>query len=136
MWLLIGCGSSLHSDDRLGWVVVETVAGAFDPTNVEAIVAVQLFPELAEPISRAEGVIFVDADATLPPGKIGCVNLTSNPFPFHGEGSLGVSVPPLYELVRGLGGEITAHHLTPQAVLNAARVLYGRAPEAWLYSVG
>jgi len=118
MWLVIGYGSPLHSDDRLGWAVSDRLETALDPAVAEIVTCTQLTPEWSEPISRADGVLFVDASAELPPGQIDCVELTDH--------ALEVNAP----------GSIFTHHVTPQSLMDAACALYGHAPPGWLFSVG
>src|SRR5690348_4191750 len=55
--LVIGYGNPLRRDDGVGWAVASGLAGRF-----ETIAVHQLTPELAEPISRARHVVFVDAE--------------------------------------------------------------------------
>ncbi|WP_293061653.1 hydrogenase maturation protease [Okeania sp. SIO2B3] len=57
--LVIGYGNTLRSDDGAGQGVAELVAEWKLP-NVRSLPVHQLTPELAEPISQAELVIFVD----------------------------------------------------------------------------
>lgn len=118
MWLVIGYGSPLHSDDRFGHAVAERVQTLADPGSTEVVITTQLMPELAEPISRAEGVVFVDANADLPPARLEFKNLSAPQ-------ASAPDIPSAF-----------THHCTPATLLEAALVLYGRAPEAWLCSAG
>jgi hydrogenase maturation protease len=110
MPLIIGCGSLVRTDDGVGQSMAlalsERIAGA------EAIRCTQLTPELAEPISRADAVIFIDASAEGEPGSIRLTALE----PEHN------------------GGAFT-HHVTPSSLLGAAADLYGSAPPAYLIAV-
>ena len=116
--LVIGYGNPLRRDDGVGRVVADRVAQAVHDrsicADVEVIEAHQLTPELAEPLSRADLAIFVDAAADAPAG---CVRIT----------------PVVDGAV--VGGSLL-HHLGPQRLLAIARILYGRAPEAWAITVG
>lgn len=116
MWLVIGYGSLLHSDDRVGHVVADRVFELAGSGRVEVITATQLTPELAEPISRAAGVIFVDAGVDLPPGDVRYSLLAS--------------------MVEADSTPAFTHFCTPSSLLRSARDLYGRAPSAWLCAVG
>ena len=116
MWLIIGYGSLLHSDDRFGRDVVEQVHARAADGTLDVVSANQLTPELAEPISRAAGVIFVDANAALPPGSVQCAPL---------EASTCEQEPTAF-----------THHVTPEMLLCSARTLFGHAPPAWLCSAG
>jgi hydrogenase maturation protease len=100
--LLIGYGNSLRGDDGVGLVVAQRLQG---------LAVHQLTPDLAEPISQAAKVIFIDADVRLPPGE--------------------VRRAPVVETQSSLG-----HHCTPGELLVIARTLYGHAPPAELISIG
>lgn len=110
-WLVLGYGNELRSDDAVGPLIARAVAAWADP-EVEAQDLHQLTPELAEPISRADAVIFVDA--VLAPGD------------------LPVTLVPLRA-----GAEIQpdGHLSSPEGLLAMAGRLYGRRPQAWLLKV-
>jgi hypothetical protein len=86
--------------------------------KVEVITTLQLTPELAQPISRATGVIFIDASVDRVPGLMIC---------FH--------LPPVHLCTPG-ARPATTHYLTPHLVLGTALALYGYAPPGWLYTTG
>lgn len=100
--LFIGYGNSLRGDDGVGLVVAQRLQG---------LAVHQLTPDLAEPISQAAKVIFIDADVTLPAGE--------------------VRRAPVVETQSSIG-----HHCTPGELLVIARALYGQAPPAELISIG
>ena len=115
--LVIGYGNPLRGDDRLGWVVAERLARlpeiAGNP-EVEIVTCHQLTPELAEPVSAARLVVFVDANAT------------------GGAGScIWESVLP-----EAPGPNALGHHFTPSRVLAYARAIFGNVPRALVASVG
>lgn len=118
MWLLIGYGSSLHSDDNIGPLVAEKIREICSEQELEIISATQLTPELAEPISRAQAVIFVDATSGQRAGEIRCINLSD---------IRSKNEPHSYSL---------SHQFTPEVLLELAVTLYGRAPAAWICTVG
>ncbi len=62
--LIIGYGNTLRSDDGVGQWVAEQVE-MWKLPNVRSLCVFQLTPELAEEISNAKLVIFVDAIANL-----------------------------------------------------------------------
>jgi hydrogenase maturation protease len=102
--LILGYGNPLRADDGLGRRVAEQLGGM----SVH-----QLAPELAETISQADIVIFVDAVETGTPGEWNCT-----------------------EVVPGeSGGRLFTHQVDPSTLLEAARVLYGHAPRGWLFTV-
>lgn len=113
MILLIGYGNELCGDDGLGPWAAQQLAGAGPYPNFETLALRQLTPELAEPISRASAVIFVDAAEGSPAGQIDCRELSPT---------------------RGAQGAFT-HHAGPEELLESARYLYGHCPPAWLYTV-
>ena len=101
--MIIGYGNPLRGDDGLGYRAAERIPGA--------IAVHQLTPELMDPISRADHVIFIDASAEGIPGEI-----------------------RRRELVPAAAGAFT-HHATPEGLLAVALELYGRCPEATLITV-
>ena len=128
MILIVGYGNPLREDDGVGGRVVEEVerlkaegrrlndsgeSSIFSFESVEAVAYHQLMPELAEAISHAERVIFVDAAAGDPPGVI-----TVRPIQ---------AVPPQ-------PGAFT-HHVDPAGLLAYAELLYGRSPTAFLVTI-
>jgi Ni,Fe-hydrogenase maturation factor len=89
-------------------------AGFCDP-RTEILASEQWTPELAEPISRAGLVIFLDASVSLPPSSIRLQSIARV-----------VSRP----------GSLT-HSITPAGLLGLAKQLYERVPEsAYLLTVG
>ena len=79
----------------------------------DAIAVHQLTPELMDPIAQADRVLFLDAAAGGLPGEV-----RRRP-------------------VRPAPAEAGfTHHATPEALLAGALVLYGRAPEAEIVTVG
>ena len=91
--------------------VAEAIAALRLP-DVRAMACHQLTPELAEPISQARAVVFVDAAAGAEPAE--------------------VTVRPVQAVQ---AGRIAAHRSSPEALLALAEGLYGRAPRAWLVAV-
>ncbi len=101
--LLIGFGNSLRQDDGAGRAVAERLGG---------LSVHQLAPELAETISLAEEVVFIDASSRLEAGEI--------------------RISPVQPEIPGA----IAHHLSPAQVLGIAGALYGHAPRATLICIG
>ncbi|NWG12861.1 MAG: hydrogenase maturation protease [Acidobacteria bacterium] len=112
--LVIGYGNPMRGDDGLGWRAATQLAGLALGPGVKVLACTELAPELAEDVSRADRVIFIDAAADTPPGKLRVLPLT-----------------PL----RAAEAPIT-HHLTPRSLLSLAGSLYGRCPEAAVVSLG
>jgi hydrogenase maturation protease len=110
--LVIAIGNPLPSDDGLAWRAADQLAKEVLPPEVEILKVHQLTPELAEDISHAERVIFVDAAASGEPGTLSCKRM-----------------------VASSGESGSSHHLSPSALLQLAATLYGAHPEAFLVSV-
>jgi hydrogenase maturation protease len=111
--LIIGYGNPLRGDDGLGWHAAERLAAVLPETEVEIMTCHQLTPELAEPISRAGLVVFIDAEQHESAGRVACQTITA-----------GESPP-----------SALSHHVTPATLLAWARGLYGTCPEAIAFSV-
>jgi len=106
--LVIGCGNPWRGDDGVG----PYAARVFRRRGFAALEVHQLTPELAEPLSRAAFAVFIDADARLAPGQIRA------------------------EPVEESGSGVLDHHASPGALLQLARQVYGRAPQAVLIGIG
>jgi hydrogenase maturation protease len=104
--LIIGYGNPIRGDDAVGLRVAELAAA----DGYNAIAVTQLLPELAEPISKAARVIFVDCDTRLSPGEISISEPESGQS-FHGA-------------------------TNPCALLGLAQDLYGRRPAALAIGIG
>ena len=119
MILVIGYGNPLCGDDGLGPYVAGRLAEADDELGggIECLSIHQLTPELAEPISQAGTVIFVDAAIGKTPGGVTCYKLARS--------TRKPNTTP----------EAFTHHVNPGALLENAELLYGRRPAAYLYTV-
>jgi hydrogenase maturation protease len=111
--LIVGWGNPLRGDDGLGWSAAARLAAALPEHDVTVRVSHQLLPELAEEISRSELTIFIDAACDNGPGKLRLdrVEPRCSPAAF-------------------------SHEMDPQALTGMAKLLYGRTPDAYLFSVG
>jgi len=103
--LVIGYGNTLRSDDGVGQRVAEAVA------NVTTLTCDLLTPELADPISSAKQVIFVDASLDAP---------------------REVQLRPL---APAESSQIMAHAADPRTMLALARDVFGHAPQAWWLTI-
>jgi hydrogenase maturation protease len=110
--LIIGYGNRLRSDDAVGYLAAERLRSVLTDPGIEVLPVHQLTPELADPISRAARVIFIDAAATGEPGAIEQRPITPVP---------------------AAGG--FTHYSTPGSLLAASAVLFGGTPQATLYSI-
>lgn len=109
--LVIGYGNELRSDDAAGLKVAEAAAGWKLP-ELRTLVCQQLTPEMAEAISEANAVVFVDAavnpeDPSVQAFRIG----------------------PLDK------GPHATHTGDPRGLLALAKQAFGHCPPAWLISV-
>lgn len=107
--LVIGYGNTLRGDDGAGPKVAEEIERLNLP-NVRALSLGLLAPEIADPVSKAGKVIFVDASAE----------------------ANEVSVSPV---APGESSQVMAHAAEPATILALARDLFGRAPNAWLVAI-
>lgn len=107
MTLVIGYGSSLRTDDRLGPYLARKLGYRWN-----AITRTQLTPELVEPVGQAKRVVIIDACIGETPGEVACER-----------------VVPL-----STNGAFT-HNVTPTSLLAAAHELYGAEPEVILITV-
>jgi hydrogenase maturation protease len=116
-FLVIGYGSLLHSDDAVGQKVADAVADWHVP-DVITVATTQLTPELAELISQAGEVFFVDA--AIKPIK-----------PHKPHRCFGlIRLQPAHDAY-----ELGQHFGDPRILLALAQVLYGRSPRAWLITI-
>jgi len=111
-FLILGYGNPLRCDDGVGWRAAWELAGSLSDDEAEVVGCHQLTPELAEAVSRAEAVFFIDASHEGEPGELRCQ-----------------PVEPQAETIR------FSHQLTPELLLNLSRVLYGTCPPAFVVSV-
>ena len=108
--LVIGYGNTLRGDDGVGAQVAAAVATK-NPAGVRAIACHQLTPELAEQISRARAVIFVDAVVS---------EKTEIQFT---------------ELAPVESSRILGHASEPGMLLALARDVFRRCPPAWWLTI-
>ena len=113
--LVLACGNAQRGDDGVALQVANRLRRGFCDPETEVHSHQQWMPELAEPISAAEIVIFVDASAGVKPGTIACKSLRPET-----HSSTGIT-----------------HHTSPESLLWLAEELYGKhPPRAYLVTVG
>jgi hydrogenase maturation protease len=112
--LVLACGNSLRGDDGAALQIVrELQEGGCDP-ETQIHLEHQWTPELAEPISDADVVIFVDMSTAVAPGEIACQRLK-----------------PIYK------SPSLSHQTTPASLLALAEELYKTHPaRAFLVTIG
>ena len=108
--LVIGYGNELRGDDGVGPKVAEALDQLRLP-GVRTISCHQLTPELAEPVSRAARVVFVDATV-------------------NREGGIGLT-----ELKPEETGAAMVHVADPRSLLALARDVFGHCPSAWWLTI-
>jgi hydrogenase maturation protease len=111
--LIIGYGNPLRGDDGVGWHAAQRLAALFRESETEVMTCRQLTPELAEPVSRANVVVFIDAEQGEPAGRLSCQPIIPD-----------ASLPCTF-----------SHHLTPLNLLGLAQRLYGTCPQAIVFSM-
>ena len=107
--LVIGYGNTLRSDDGAGPRVAEALE-QMNLSGVRTLSCPLLSPELAEPVSQAERVVFVDA--ALDTGEV-----------------------EFLPLAPADSSQLMAHAAEPATVLALARDVFGHAPQAWLLTL-
>ncbi len=108
--LVIGYGNTLRRDDGVGPKVAEAVAALALP-GVRTLACPLLTPELADAVSQAGVVIFVDAAVDAP------------------------REVQRRKLAPAESSQVMAHAASPGTLLALARDVYGRAPEAWWLTI-
>ena len=128
-YLIIGYGNTLRSDDGVGYRIAETVA-QWNLNSVRSLSVHQLTPELAETMSHAKTIIFVDAvlvnAALRNTFLVDATELSPNLSP---EPSLDPASTIALELVEpDLNQSLTAHHINPPLLLALCHQLYHALP--------
>ena len=109
--LVIGYGNQSRRDDGAGWLVIERLAALGLP-DVELQTAHQLEVDVAETVSRFDAVIFVDAAVSDGPNAVTRTLVQPNPV-----------------------SRAVSHNMAPADVLALCRTLYGKEPQAMLFSI-
>jgi len=115
--LVLACGNTLRSDDGVGPNLAAWAEERFcrEP-EVRVISRQQWTSELAEEIAGADSVLFVDASASNPPGRVRLIPVSSR---------VDSAAAP------------ATHHLKPSELLGVTRSLYGSIKShAMLLTVG
>jgi hydrogenase maturation protease len=112
MVLVIGYGNLLRGDDGIGQILANGLDERIRHPSVKFVACHQLTPELAEPISRAATVIFIDA--------------------YEGEEAGFLTS---YEVMPTRDDGAFTHQATPATLLAAARSLYGKNPRSMMVCV-
>jgi len=107
---IVAYGNTLRSDDGVARRLAEELEELTLP-EFQVISCDLLIPELAEAVSRADRVIFVDAEAN-----------SNEPVRAR-------------KVVPAESSQLMAHHASARVILALARDVFGRAPEAWLVTI-
>jgi hydrogenase maturation protease len=112
--LVLACGNSQRGDDGVALQILDCLREAGCDPATEFHFQQQWTPELAEPISQAETVIFVDAAVGTPPGSVAFRRLQARP-----------RTP-----------QDSTHYMSPEYLLQLAQEVYGSHPvRAYLVTV-
>ena len=134
--MVIGIGNPLRGDDGLGWHVAQRLHETIDAHQVDdhqvdnreagggevndreadevtVMARHQLTPELADAVSRASLVLFVDARENEEPGNVRCESVDPDP-------STAMAF---------------THQMDPVGLLSCAKALYGSCPPAFSLSI-
>jgi len=113
--LILACGNSLRGDDAAALHVARELRSGLCEPETKIHSSTQWTPELAESISQAKLVIFVDASAVVPPGVVQTRAVLPIP---DAPGSF-------------------SHRTSPAGLLALAKRLYGMIPSrAFLITIG
>lgn len=110
--LVIGYGSTLRRDDGVGYIIAEQLMETLGEDSV--IARQQLTPDLADSVSQAEQVIFIDACAKSAPGEVAVREVAP----------------------KGENWGAFVHEMSPEVLLDCVKELYGRVPRAHLITIG
>ncbi len=105
--LLLACGNTLRGDDGVGWWIGGEVEQRPPLPDLEVVLTHQLLPELAEKVSTADIVVFVDCSAISEAGTVSVV-----------------PIRPAEQLPR-----LLTHHLDPASLLRLTSDVYGHLPQ-------
>jgi len=108
--LVIGYGNEWRGDDGVGPAVAEQM-DALGLQHVDTLCVQQLTPDLAEPISSAARVVFIDASGECE-SRITVRQISPNP-----------------------SAELMTHVASPCGLLAVSELLFGRSPEVWLVTI-
>lgn len=108
--MVIGFGNSLRCDDGVGPKAVLAIEELGLP-GVRTLACPQLTPELADPLSKVDNAVFVDAAVD----HRGAVRLR--------------------RLTPSSSSQVLAHAAGPRVLLALARDAFGRSPEAWMLTI-
>jgi hydrogenase maturation protease len=114
--LILACGNPVRGDDAAALHLARQLRDQLASPQITVHTTQQWTPELAEPLSRCDLAIFLDASSRFSPGFVHC------------------------ESVRPHAGEahaVLTHSCTPPLLLRLSHQLYNHVPErAFLLTIG
>jgi hydrogenase maturation protease len=112
--LIIGYGNAIRSDDGTGLKAAAAIEREACLAGARVIAAHQLVPEMAEPVARADRVLFLDASHAGAPGEIRCERT-------HRDREFQLAA--------------LSHDLSPGALLELAARHFQAEPATWLLTI-
>lgn len=112
--VIIGYGSTLRSDDGIGYLAAERLMELLGQDKAEVYARQQLTPDLADVLRRYQRVLFIDACADAAPGQI--------------------DRRPIVPDGQNWGAFV--HEMSPAVLLGCVKETYGQCPEGVLYAIG
>lgn len=112
--LVIAYGNRLRGDDAVGWVVADALRDDVRMDSVDVLAVHQLTPELANEVTSASRIVFVDAllDPALEPGVV-----------------------TIESVKRDVQPASLTHHVEAGTILQLAEALFHVSPPAVVVSV-
>jgi hydrogenase maturation protease len=110
--LIVCYGNALRGDDGVAWKIANLLRVKLDDERIELICCSQLTPELAEEMSHAARVLFVDACVEGFPGDIRW-------------SPIDLADPS----EKNADAAAFSHHSTPRSLLALCSALYGEVPD-------
>ncbi len=107
--LIIGYGNTLRGDDGVGYKIAEIIE-QWNLDNITSLSVHQLTPDLAEKISQADTVIFIDA---IPVTDINTAEID-------------IKTISINSKINNLG-----HHNNPEQLLSLTQAIYQKVPQAY-----
>ena len=114
--LILACGNPVRGDDAVALQLARQLRDQFADPQIAVHTSQQWTPELAEPLSRCDLAIFLDASARFSPGFVHCESVR----PHVGEAHV-----------------VITHSCTPSLLLRLSHQLYNHVPQrAFLLTIG
>ncbi|MGD0631347.1 MAG: hydrogenase maturation protease [Terracidiphilus sp.] len=100
--LILACGNTLRSDDGIGpWLAQWAEEKFLDDPNIRVITRQQWTPDLAEDISQADSILFIDCSIESAPGSVRLIDVEPSA-PTQGLATHHQGAPELLALTRDL----------------------------------